>query len=64
MSQDYVLNQKCPACGTSHQSTLNAIKQQRLFECRCCGLVINLRRPVEADAKPKQAPKEEEALAL
>ena len=64
MSQDYVLNQKCPACGTRHASTLQAIKSQRVFECQCCGLVLALRAPVDPAPKQTTEKVEEEALAV
>lgn len=63
MSQDYVLYQKCPACGTRRESTLNAIKAQRVFECHCCGLVVALRSPEEPKEQRSKTP-QEEALAL
>lgn len=63
MSQDYVLNQKCPACGTRHESTLNTIKSQRVFECKCCGLVLALRPLPEPEHNESARPKEE-ALAV
>ena len=43
MSQEYVLHQKCPACGTRQETTLQSVKKQRFFECRCCGLTIKVR---------------------
>ena len=48
MNQDYLLDQKCPACGSRQQNTLKAIKTQRVFECKCCSLVIALQRAPEA----------------
>ncbi|MDX1695671.1 MAG: hypothetical protein R3208_18035 [Ketobacteraceae bacterium] len=60
MSKDYVLYQKCPACGTRQESTLSAIKAQRLFECTCCGLTLSLRPPQEPQrektTRQKEAP--------
>ncbi|MCG8673234.1 MAG: transposase [Pseudomonadales bacterium] len=63
MSQDYVLNQKCPACGSRQESTLKAIKSQRVFECNCCGLVVALRPADEIEIK-SSAKKTEEAIAV
>lgn len=64
MSQEYVLNQKCPACGTRHASTLEAIKSQRVFECQCCGLVLALRPPVDPAPRPMPEKTEGDALAV
>lgn len=64
MSRDYVLNQKCPACGTNQESTLSAIKAQRLFECQCCGLVIKLRERNEEEQSKQDAVKKEQALVV
>ena len=63
MSQDYVLNQKCPACGTRKQSTLSEIKAQRVFECNCCGLVMAVRGHEQVEPR-KQPEKQGEALAV
>ncbi|MCG8313001.1 MAG: transposase [Pseudomonadales bacterium] len=63
MSQDYVLNQKCPACGTRKESTLSAIKSQRVFECHCCGLVMSVRSQEQAEPQ-KQTAEQEDALAV
>ena len=67
MSQDYVLNQICPACGTRQQSTLSVIKSQRVFECNCCGLVLSVRNqagPQDNSAEQQKPEKREEALAV
>ena len=58
MSKDYVLFQKCPACETRQESTLSAIKAQRVFECTCCGLTLSVRPPQEPEATAKRRKKE------
>lgn len=58
MSQDYVLFQKCPACGTRKESTLSVIKSQRVFECGCCGLTLSV-RPQQEPQKQKAASRKE-----
>lgn len=63
MSQDYVLFQKCPACGTRKESTLSAIKAQRMFECECCGLSLSL-RPLQEPEKQDQKARSDEALTV
>ena len=64
MSQDYVLNQKCPACSNRQVSTLKAIKSQRIFECKCCGLVVALRPIEDPKCKTVDKQKEEGAIAV
>lgn len=63
MSQDYVLFQKCSACGTRKESTLNTIKAQLIFECACCALTLRVRPHEETQVRYKTARKAE-ALAV
>lgn len=63
MSQDYVLFQKCPACGTRKESTLSAIKAQRVFECECCGLTLSVKPLQEPQQQGKKA-RSNEALTV
>ena len=58
MSQDYALFQKCPACGTRKESTLSAIKAQRVFECACCGLTLCVRQQDEPQKENARSRKE------